>query len=166
MNMSKIKTVLSAALLACGSIVYAQSSDDDGERVRMSYGFEEGRLDRSEYAEKSKKVLIDGDHMVIMCRKEKEDALSVARLPIYPRDNFKLDYNMTVPKLDEKHLFGVVFNYRDEENYNGVLFDSKKFYYVTKENGAMYTEKKGAVKFGGKRNVPVSVTLVHVGNER
>lgn len=103
--------------------------------------------------------------MHLTCRKENESALSVARLPMSPRDNFVLAYSMAVPKLDNTHLFGVIFNYQDEDNYNGVLFDDKKFYYISRENGATYTEKKGDVKFKSKKNVPIAVTLSHVGNK-
>lgn len=165
MNMSRIKSFLLAVMLACGSMVCAQNDNESEGWTQTVYTFEDGRLDWNEYAEKNKSALIKGNCMYLTCRKENESALSVARLPMSPRDNFYLMYGMTVPKLDNKHLCGVIFNYQDEDNYNGVFFDDKKFYYISRENGVTYTEKKGDVKFKSKKNVPIVVVLTHVGNK-
>ncbi|MDE7166727.1 MAG: hypothetical protein K2O17_06835 [Bacteroidaceae bacterium] len=163
--MSRIKSFLLAVMLVCGSLTYAQNENEGNGWTQTTYTFEDGRLDWNEYAEKNKSALIKGNYMLLTCRKENESALSVARLPISPRDNFALAYSMLVPKLDNAHLFGVIFNYQDEDNYNGVFFDNKKFYYISRENGATYTEKKGDVKFKSKKNVPVIVVLAHIGNK-
>lgn len=158
----KLITLLTA-IFTLSVTTYAQ--DEASDLIRQTYTFEEGRLDWNEYSEKNKSAVIDGDRLVITCKKDKEDAFSVARLPFHPRNNFELNYAMTVPKLDEEHPFGVLFNYQDEDNYNGVLFDRKKFYFISRENGVTYTEKNGAVKFKGKKDVEVKVDLIRTGNK-
>lgn len=153
------------AFFAMSVTVCAQYEDDASNIIRQNYTFGDGKLDWNEYSERHKSVVIDGDKLVISCKKEKEDVLAVARLSFQPRKNFKLDYAMTVPKLDEENMFGVLFNYQDDDNYNGILFNRKKFYFVTRENGVTYKEKSGDIKFKGKKDVDVNVSLIRVGNK-
>lgn len=57
-------------------------------------------------------------------------AMTFAKLPLNTDGDFYLSATMKPSAIDDKHLFGLVFNAAGEADYNAVLFDNQFCYFV------------------------------------
>ena len=80
------------------------------------------------------------------------------------RENFKISYKLLFPKLDEDHVFGLVFNYDEDENKGDILYITEnKFYIFDSEGTKLGKAEKLKLKKG--KNVPVNVDIEKKGKK-
>ena len=153
MKKISIIIVLICAYLAVNAQKITRSdSFKDGE---SKFGFEA-------IADKKHSVTLDGEYLVITSKKGWYKAGT--RFPVIARENFKITYKLLFPKLDEKHIFGLVFNYDEDENRGDVLYITEnKFYICDADGNKLGKAEKLKLKKG--KNVVVTVDIEKKGKK-
>jgi hypothetical protein len=122
--------------------------------------FEENRFSWEEFSEKTKEAKIQNGYLTLKSKKEEGAALVFANFPLRIQENFKITYKLLLPKIDDKNLFGLVFNYDVEnDNYSAFLLKEKYFCYATYEDDDFKVNKKGdlILKGGSKKEVIIDL---------
>ena len=105
--MKKILFVLS--LLCACSFIQAEkiTRTDDFKDGESKFGFEAK-------ADKKKKhtVELDGEYLILTSKKDWYEIGT--RFPVVTRQNFKISYQLLIPKLDDDRVVGLVFNYEED----------------------------------------------------
>ena len=102
-----LMSILCVCLLANAEKVTRTDDFKDGE---SKFGFETA-------GNKKSMVTFDGEYMILSSKKG--GYTTGARFPVFAKQNFKITYQLELPKLDEDHLFGLMFNYAEDEE-NGI----------------------------------------------
>lgn len=153
-----MKKILFIANLLCFCLIC------NAEKVTRTDGFKDGesRFGFEQTATKNNSVSLDGEYLVIASKKGWYT--TSARFPVIARENFKITYKLLVPKLDEKHVFGLVFNYDEDENKGDVLyFTENKFYIHDDEGNKLGKAEKIKLKKG--KDVELTVNIEKKGKK-
>lgn len=150
-----LMSLLLASILVSADIVTRVDNFTDGE---SKFGFES-------VGDKQHSVLFDGESMVIQSKK---GWYSVGtRLPVIARQNFKISYKLVLPKLDDERIFGLLFNYTEDENGNGVgdalYITEDKFYIADAEGNKL--GKAERIKLKGGKNIEVTIDVEKKGKK-
>lgn len=157
--------------LAAALPLTAQDLETDGNDGARVFDFEENIAEWNEYAEKKTSAAIGGGCLLLESKKEDTYAESAAPFPLRVDEDFTVTFRMSVPKIDDKHCVGVLFDYEDEENYRRFVFDRNHYYYYVRRNGGKPRKvKQGSlknrVKFPTRAKNPVTtVTLRRKGDK-
>lgn len=68
------------------------------------------------------------------------------------------------PRLDEKHVFGLVFNYDEDENTGDILYITENKFWIVGSDGTKLS-KKEKIKLKKGKNVEVTVDVEKKGKK-
>lgn len=107
----------------------------NAEKVTRTDGFKDGesKFGFEQTATKHNSVSLDGEYLVVASKKDWYKTST--RFPLIARENFKITYKLLLPKLDEKHIFGLVFNYDEDEDKGDILYITENKFYIRDEDG-------------------------------
>lgn len=145
-----MKKILLIATLLCTALVTNAEKitrTDDFTDAESKFGFDPN-------GDKKHTVALDGEFLVITSKKG--DYLAGTRFPVNTRQNFKISYKLLFPTLDNKHLFGLVFNYDEDANTGDILYITENTFYIKDSEG---TKLGKAEKIKLKKGKNVSVTV-------
>lgn len=132
------------------AIAMPVSAADDGEfsgdeenasENKRTFNLGEGALEWDEYYDKERSAGIEGDKLHLECKKDKLDAMTYASLPLNSEEEFTIETEFVVSEINDKNPFGVVFNMKDDANYDMMLFWENRFSYVVVEDGEVILAK-------------------------
>ena len=128
---------------------------DDFKDGESKFGFEAT-------ANKKHSLSLDGEYLVITSKKDNWYTTGV-RFPVIARENFKISYKLLFPKLDDDHVFGLVFNYvEDEDNpeksTGDILYITENKFYIVDSDGTKLG-KSEKIKLKKGKNVEVNVDI-------
>lgn len=128
---------------------------DDFTDAESKFGFEAT-------GDKKHTVTLDGEYLVITSKK---DWYTVGtRFPVRAKENFKISYKLLFPKLDDEHVFGLVFNYDEDENSGDILYITENKFYIVDANGTKLG-KAEKIKLKKGKNVEVTVDIEKKGKK-
>ena len=108
----------------------------------------------TQYKEKKSSVTVDKNKLQL---ESKEDGLSVvscAEFEINPEtEDFVFEYIFKPSEVDDKKPFGIVFDYKNENNYSLITFSKKGFIYQVCEKGEFSMVKRGTYKLSSNKKV-------------
>ncbi len=122
--------------------------------------FDSNKLRWDEFFEKKKYSgsIVDGYYVL----ENQQDSIvkSVVELPINVETNFKITFKFLIPKFNDKYMFGIVYNYQDEDTYRS--FEMKEnllFQYVYFEGHVKRIRKPIPIILKEGKNKEVLVVL-------
>ncbi len=153
-----MKKILLLASLFCATMVC------NAEKVTRVDDFKDGESKFGFEATATKKhsISMDGEYLVITNKKD-DWYMAGVRFPVIARSNFTISYKLLLSKLNEDCVYGLVFNYQeDEENPEKstgdiIYITENKFYVVDADGTKMGKSQKIKLKKG--KNVEVNVTV-------
>ncbi len=151
------KILFIASLLCACSFAYAErvTRTDDFTDGESKFGFDPT-------ADKKHSVTLDGEYLVVTSKK---DWYKVGtRFPVRAKENFKISYKLLFPKLDDDHVFGLVFNYDEDENTGDILYITENKFYIYDSEGTKLG-KAEKIKLKKGKNVEVTVDLEKKGKK-
>lgn len=80
--------------------------------------------------------------LVIETKKDDITTIIATDLEIVPEEQTLLRFDFKVSNINDKSRVGVVVNYVDDDNYDGILFDKKFYYVVNCKAGKTFVKKK------------------------
>lgn len=153
--MKKILFIV-AMLFACAFVNAQQvTRTDDFKDGESKFGFDAT-------ADKKHSVVLDGEYLVITSKKDWY--LTGTRFPVRVRENFKITYKLLFPRLDDDHVFGLVFNYDDENNKGDILCITENKFWITGADGTKLS-KTEKIKLKKGKNVEVTVDIEKKGKK-
>ena len=102
----------------------------------------EAKLGKKELVLKSKQKALYFSSIVSI-----PTTMTFAKVPLNTDGDFYLSATMKPSKIDDKHLFGLVFNAADEADYNAILFDKQFCYFVRVVNGIIIQGMQDRVRY-------------------
>lgn len=144
--------------LLCATIVA------NAEKVTRTDDFTDGesKFGFGAIADKKHSVSLDGEYLVITSKKDWYKAGT--RFPVMARNNFKISYKLLFPKLDDDHVFGLVFNYDEDENKGDILYITENKFYIYDAEGTKLG-KAEKIKLKKGKNVEVNVDIEKKGKK-
>lgn len=112
--------------------------DGDGEEAtenKREFSLADGELEWDEYYDKERSAGLQGDKLHLECKKDKLSAMTYAALSLNPEEDFTIETEFVISAINDKEPFGVVFNMKDDDNYDMMLFLENRFEYVVVEDG-------------------------------
>ena len=151
------KIIFAIALLCACLFANAEkvTRTDDFAEGESKFGFEAT-------ADKKHSVTLDGEYLVITSKKDWYKVGS--RFPVIARENFKISYKLLFPKLDADHVFGLVFNYDEDENKGDILYITENKFYIYDADGTKLG-KAEKLKLKKGKNVEVTVDIEKKGKK-
>lgn len=148
--------ILSVCMFANAEKVTRIDDFKDGE---SKFGFES-------VGNKKSMVTFDGEYMILSSKKG--GYATGTRFPVSAKQNFKITYEIEFPKLDEDHVFGLIFNYsEDDENGIGtgdcLYITENKFYICDAEGNKLGKAQKIKLKKG--KNVKLTIVVERKGRK-
>lgn len=145
--MKKIFLIVSLLLTCLSASADKVTRTDDFKEGDSKFGFEATGT-------KKNSVTFDGEYMIVSSKKGWYT--TGTRFPVVYRQNFKISYKLLIPKLDDKHIIGLVFNYDEDENKGDILYITENKFYICDSDG----NKQGKDwKIKLKKGKDVEVTL-------
>ena len=134
------------------------------QKVTRTDSFQDGdsKFGFEATADKKHSVTLDGEYLVITSKKGWYKVGT--RFPVVARENFKISYKLLFPKLDEDHVFGLVFNYDEDENRGDVLYITENKFYICDADGNKLG-KSEKIKLKKGKNVVVTVEIEKKGKK-
>lgn len=151
------KIVFLVAILCATLVANAEkvTRTDDFTNGESKFGFEAT-------ADKKHSVTLDGEYLVISSKKDWYKAGT--RFPVMVRTNFKISYKLLFPKLDDDHVFGLVFNYDEDENKGDILYITENKFYICDAEGTKLG-KAEKIKLKKGKDVEVNVDIEKKGKK-
>lgn len=145
------KILLIVSLFCICSLASAEkvTRTDDFTDAESKFGFEAT-------ADKKHSVTLDGEYLIITSKKGLYKAGT--RFPVRAKENFKISYKLLFPKLDDDHVFGLVFNYDEDENTGDILYITENKFYIYDADGTKLG-KVEKIKLKKGKNVEVTVDI-------
>lgn len=153
-----MKKIVFLMALICATITA------NAEKVTRTDDFKDGesKFGFEATADKKHSVTLDGEYLVVTSKK---DWYKVGtRFPVMARNNFKISYKLLFPKLDEDHVFGLVFNYDEDENAGDILYITENKFYIYDADGTKLG-KAEKIKLKKGKNVEVTVDIEKKGKK-
>ncbi len=130
------------------------AQEDDSEETNAPISFQmpidDPDLDFSEYEFKEKhgKVEFKKGKLILECKDNKKSVIAVSEVRKADPRNADITFScpITFSKFDKEHKSGIIFNYRNEDNYHALVFDKDYYYYIIKDRGEDYTEQRSKYK--------------------
>lgn len=92
------------------------------------------------------------------CKKDEWIACTTAELEFDASNvDFILKFQLEPEKLDDKHPFGIVYDYKNIKNFHALCFGKKQFQLLSYEGGEEAVVKEGLYKLSNKKQVLVSI---------
>lgn len=151
MNMKSMKYLAMAALLLLPCMLSAKEVQVQAMTV-FSYNFAEpdSEIEWTVFKNDDSKAEIKKKSLELECKRENTSAISTAK---FKKVNVGKDFEYTAlfkpSKIDNKSSVGIVFDYRDDNNFQALIIDKNKYYYVVCERGQEYVEAQGDCKVKG-----------------
>ena len=151
------KVLFIAALLFACTFVYAQkvTRTDDFTDGESKFGFDAT-------ADRQHSVVLDGEYLVITSKKDLYKVGS--RLPVRTKEYFKISYKLLFPKLDSNHIFGLVFNYDEDDNKGDIIYITENKFWIVDSDGTKLG-KAQQIKLKKGKNVEVTVDIEKKGKK-
>jgi hypothetical protein len=136
----------------------------NAEKVTHTDSFKDGesKFGFEATATKKNSVILDGEYLVLSSKKG--DYKACTRFPVIARKKFKISYKLLFPKLDEEHIFGLVFNYDEDEDIGDILYITENTFYICDADGDKLG-KKEKIKLKKGKNVEVNVDIEKKGEK-
>jgi hypothetical protein len=153
-----MKKILFIAALLCACMA------SNAEKVTRTDDFKDGesKFGFDATADKKHSALLDGEYLVLSSKKGWFNYGT--RFPVRAKENFKISYKLLFPKLDEDHVFGLVFNYDEDEDKGDILYITEnKFYIFDKDGTKLGKAEKLKLKKG--KDVPVNIDIEKKGKK-
>lgn len=113
-----------------------------GAQVRIVEDFENSTaLDWSEYADKRMSALVMMGALELKALEDFMPVSCTAELPVVPEYDFKIKAKLFIPKVDDKHVFGVIVDMDEDFNKIAFLFSEDMFVVRHYNNGKIDSEK-------------------------
>lgn len=160
--------ILMAALLAFTPITcLAQDDNEDSgpQTVTLSYSPDDTDIEFENYKDGDCKIELKKNKLIIESKKKgkfSRDLKSagghyvIAATSSYKFNPAGADFSYSAPvkfdNFDDKHVSGIVFDYRNENSFQALVCDKKNFYYIVCRDGEITIEEKGEYKSKRKDN--------------
>lgn len=164
--MKLIECLAVAAVFLSPLASYGQTVLTDYKTVRM----DDGLAEWTEFDEKEGKAIIKGEYIEIESRADDYYAASYAELPVNLSDaGFVVNADLLPASIDDKHMFGMMFDVKGNSRFQAILFNKKQYYVISCDKGEMTVDKKGLYKvqknpkiiqFGGFQHIGDITPLV------
>lgn len=164
--MKLIECFAVAAVFLSPLASYGQTVLTDYKTVRM----DDGLAEWTEFDEKEGKAIIKGEYIEIESRADDYYAASYAELPVNLSDaGFVVNADLLPASIDDKHMFGMMFDVKGNSRFQAILFNKKQYYVISCDKGEMTVDKKGLYKvqknpkiiqFGGFQHIGEITPLV------
>jgi hypothetical protein len=150
---------LACALTAAFTFFNAQ------EKMVVKETFDSNRFQWDEFYEKEYSGSIQDGYFVLQNKRAGFLVRSVAELPINIDNNFKVTFKFLVPQLNDKYYFGIIFDYKDENNYSNFLVTERKFKMENREKGTNSLSRQNALILKSGKNKVVIIELEKKGKK-
>ena len=150
---------LACALASAFTFVNAQ------EKMVVKETFDSNRFQWDEFYEKEYSGSIQDGYFVLQNKKIGFLVRTVTELPINIDNNFKVTFKFLVPQLNDKYYFGIIFDYKDENNYSNFLVTEKRFKMVNREKGTNSLSRQNALILKSGKNKKVTIELEKKGSK-
>lgn len=141
-------------LLVClfGILTPLETRAQSDYQIPESMPANNGELDWLVYKDRNGEAKIDKKSLILKSNNKSvfaktvsiiEPSMTFAKLPINLDGDFYLSATMKPSRVDDKTLFGLVFNAANESDYNAILFDNQFCYFVRVYNLMNITQIQG-----------------------
>lgn len=133
----KFLTLILACLLGLLSPIETKAQND--WQIPESVPANNGELDWLLYKDRNGEAKLDKKDLILKSNNKSvfaktvsiiEPSMTFAKIPLNLDGDFYLSATMKPSKVDDKTLFGLVFNAANEADYNAILFDNQFCYFV------------------------------------
>ncbi len=106
----------------------------------------------TQFKEKKASVVVDKDKLRLESKKEGLSVVSCAEFDINTEaEDFIFEYVFKPSEVDDNKPFGIVFDYKNENNYSLITFAEKGFMYQVCEKGEFSVVKRGTYKMSSRK---------------
>lgn len=135
------------------------------EKMIIKETFESNRLKWDETYEKEYSVgLMDG-YLQLKNTKKDHFVYSVTEMPVNAEADFKIISRFTVPKLNDKCKFGIIFNYVDESTFSCFAVSEKRYELFNRIDGEDRRSRHGSIILNAGKNKEVVIELEKKGGK-
>ena len=114
----------------------------------------------SQFDNKQARCQFKKNILELECLKEGMYACTSTELDFDVRNNnFILSFQIDVEKLEDEHCVGIVYDFKNTNNFKALYFGKKQFTFVTIENGNKVVEKEGLYKYKLEKKKGLIITL-------
>ncbi len=146
----KLYFLMAALLMLMPADGFAQDYEtgSNGANPPISYKFNNPELTFQRLKTKDAKVELKKNMLELESKKKGRYVVAVSNIPDANPRNADIEYSVPLKfsSFDDKHLSGLVFDYRNNDNFQAFLLDKKYYYYVVFRDGDMSIESKSAYK--------------------
>lgn len=145
----KFNFLIAALLMLMPAAVFAQDYDtgSNGDNPLISYKFDNPELNFQRLKTKEAKVERKKNRLELESKKKGRYVVAASDIPDANPRNADIEYSAPLMiSFDEKHLSGLVFDYRNSQNFQAFLLDKKYYYYVVFRDGDMTVVEKSPYK--------------------
>lgn len=153
------KIIIFLSVLFCFTTIKAQ------EKHVIKETFESNKYQWDEFYESNGTASIQDGYLLLQNKDKISMLRSVVELPINTSSNFKLLFKMKVKKITESDWFGIVYNYEDENNFNCLLIQEKKFKIINNVNGVYSVSRTGGIILKSGKEKDVIIEMEKRGNK-
>ncbi|MDE7410840.1 MAG: hypothetical protein K2M94_02250 [Paramuribaculum sp.] len=162
--MKIFKYLLACVVISNAGVVKAQDDYNYDESEAVNDGVHKldvTSLDWDEYYDKEHSCGIMGTALHLESKKKDAFAMAVANFPIDVKKDFTITAKLKVSSINSESSFGLILNYKDDENYDLGLFKENEFKFVRVEGGEWVdaSEKKSKGKKGKAKSNEVKLKL-------
>ncbi len=127
---------------------------DKGYVIQV-YEITDPELEFEDYKDKHSKVELKKDKIKLESKNKKHFVVAVTDVRKANPQNCDIMYACPIKfsGFDDNHKSGIVFNYRNTDNFHALVLDKKNYYYLIRERGDSYIEQRGAYKSKKRDNV-------------
>lgn len=152
----KLIKLFGLMLLALPLSVSAQDEDDSEQKSAQHYSIalDDPDYEFMDFKDKYAKSELKKGKLKMECNKEKHFVVSTVQIRKADPSKDHVTYSCGVKcsSFDDKHKSGIVFNYRNEDNFHALVCDKKYYYYLIRDRGDEYVEQRGQYKSKRKSN--------------
>ncbi len=104
-------------------------------------------------------------YMILENKLDDSAVYSITDLPLSLDRNFKITTDVIISKIDEKHRFGVLFNFEDESNYSSFILAEGHCKVYNCKNGTISVVKQMDIILKSGRNKEVKIEIERKGSK-
>ena len=149
-------------LLICLAVAVTAQAQ---EKIVIKETFENNRLNWDEYYEKDYSCSLNDGYLELKSSKDDYTIWNITELPINMNDNFKITAKFTVPKLNDKYFFGILYNYEDGNNNSSFEVSEKRFILYNKVNGTKNINRQNTIILTAGKNKSVVIQMERRGGK-
>lgn len=108
----------------------------------------------TQYEEKNEKVILDKNVLRLEAKQEGLKVISCAEFFLNTEtEDFIFEFVFKPSEVNDKNNFGIVFDYKNENNFSLITFNKKGYMYSTCEKGELSVVKRGVYKLSPRKKI-------------